>query len=138
MPGSIQERAGYLAIDCGKRSEGHELSQLYRDLAVECVKKQVSRVLLKARHGDLEAHRALRDALTVMLLAGIPSEFRIGFVADRPPAAQALEALRDELRGLGVAAALFDSEEPALAWLRPPVAGSRSTQPPQAPSDRGS
>ena len=125
MPGSMQELAGYLAVDCGQQSSERELAQLYRDFAVACVEKQVSRVLLKARHGDLEAHRALRDALTVMLLAGIPSEFRIGFVADRPPAAQALEALRDELRRLGVVAALFDAEEPAVAWLRPSVPESR-------------
>jgi hypothetical protein len=125
MPGTIQERAGYLAVDCGSHSNARELSQLYRDFAVACVEKQVSRVLLKAKHGSVEAHFALRDALTMMLLAGIPSEFKIGFVADSPPTAQALQALRDELRRLGVVAALFDAEEPAVAWLRPSVPESR-------------
>jgi len=125
MPGTIQECPGYLAVDCGSQSSARELSQLYRDFAVACVEKQVSRVLLKAKHGTLEAHFALRDALTMMLLAGIPSGFRIGFVADCPPTAQTLEALRDELRRLGVAAALFDAEEPALAWLTPPAAERR-------------
>ena len=138
MPGGIEERAEYLAVDCGGRGDERDLSQLYRDLAVACVQKQVSRVLLKARHGGLEAHLALRDALTVMLLAGIPAGFRIGFVADGPPTAEALEALRDELRRLGVAAALFDAEEPALAWLRFPAAGSRSSRPLPVPSGRES
>ena len=138
MPGTIQECAGYLTVDCGERSENRELSQLYRDFAVACVEKQVSRVLLRARHGTLEAHLALRDAMTVMLLAGIPSGFRIGFVADRPTAAEALAALGEDLRRLGIAAALFDSEEPALAWLKPSPAGSRGRQALQAPSGRGS
>jgi hypothetical protein len=120
----MQELAGYLAVDCGNGSE-REVAQLYRDFAVACVEKQASRVLLKARHGGMEADRALRDALTVMLLAGIPSEFRIGFVAESRPTSDVLAALRDELRRLGVAAALFDSEEPALAWLGPAAAEAR-------------
>lgn len=60
-----------------------------------------------------------------MLLAGIPSEFRMSVVVDRSPSVRALEALRDDLGVLGVSMALFDAEEPALAWLESPPAARR-------------
>ncbi len=69
-----------------------------------------------------------------MLLAGIPREFRIGFVAERRPTADALAAVGEDLRRLGVAAALFDSEEPALAWLGASAGGGSGGQPHQASS----
>jgi hypothetical protein len=80
--------------------------------------------LLKAGHGDPEGHLSLREAFTMMLLAGIPSGFRIAFVTNATPIARVFQALRGDLRRLRLDAAVFGEESDALDWLAPRTAAN--------------
>jgi hypothetical protein len=125
--GGITQHPGWLALDC-PRVGVREISQLYRDFAVACVNQQVDRALLQATDGDADDHLGLRDAFTMMLLAGIPSGFRVALLARSPRVLELFQALRADLRRLRVDAAVFVQETEALDWLAP----SRPT--PAAPS----
>jgi hypothetical protein len=114
--GSIKERPGYLCVDC-ERGGPREVAQLYRDFAVACVEKQASRALLKAAEGDAETHRPLRDAFRVMVLAGIPAEFKVAFVTRALDTEKVLRELRRYLRDLQFDAAVFRDESEAVEWL---------------------
>ena len=125
--GGITQHSGWLALDC-PRVGVREISQLYRDFAVACVNQQVDRSLLQASDGDAHDHLGLRDAFTMMLLAGIPSGFRVALLARSPRVLELFHALRSDLRRLRVDAAVFVDETEALDWLAP------SSPTPVAPS----
>jgi hypothetical protein len=115
--GSIQHRQGYLELDCG-RSDPRELSDLYRALAVECVQRQTRRALVKALDCEADGHHALRDALTTMILAGIPAQFKLALLTNGLRLQALFRELQVDLRRLKVDAEVFGDEERALAWLR--------------------
>lgn len=113
----IEGRGDYLSVDCGHHSVPSEVSELYRMLAVECVEKQIDRVLVKAANCSPEGHLALRDALTVMILAGIPSGFRLAMVTDMARVQHLFLELQGDLRRLSIHLALFTDEANAVEWL---------------------
>ena len=108
-PGYVRVAFGYITVN--------ELSELFRALAVTCVNKQTSRVLIVAGDHEPAGERALRDALTTMILAGIPRGFRLAVVAVSPAAAQTYRNSQRDFTAAGVATRLFDNEDDALAWL---------------------
>lgn len=116
--GSIQQRADYLAVDCATRGDVRDTAELYRAFAVECVTKKINRVLVKAADCDRETHYALRDALTVMLLAGIPAGFRLAMVTGTAQVQSFFLELRRDLERLSIQLALFADEAHAVAWLQ--------------------
>jgi hypothetical protein len=114
--GSIRECPGYLSVDSGQ-GEQRQISELYRAFAVACVEKQIERALVRVRDGDPLDHRSLRDAFTMMLLAGIAPRFRIAFVTDTLRIDRAFQVLRRDLCELRLDADVFGDEQEALQWL---------------------
>ena len=94
-----------------------EIAELYRALAVTCVKKQTSRVLIVAGDDDPAGERALRDSLTVMILAGLPAHFKLAVVIALPRAARIYGNTERDLNAAGIRTRLFENEEEALLWL---------------------
>jgi hypothetical protein len=111
-----EQRPEYFLID-GTGCGGRELARLYRDFAVACVQRQLERVLVKAGGGDPQDHLSLRDALTAMMLGGVPAGFRIALVARTGPIEAVFRALQTDLCRLRVQAALFGREDDARKWL---------------------
>ena len=106
---------GYLLVE--PRPGGPDPAAVYRDLAVYCIEKQIRRVLVKPPDDDLVGERGLRNAMNMMVLAGLPPEFRIALVAQTERVAARYRITERELRDAGLDARLFDAEESAVRWL---------------------
>ncbi|HEY5897009.1 MAG TPA: hypothetical protein VIV54_05560 [Burkholderiales bacterium] len=119
---AIESRQGYLAVDC-RSADARAMSQACRALAVECLEKQINRVLIDAIECDPEGHYALRDAFTMMILAGIPDRFRLALLTDVPHVRVLFADLQRDLRLLNIEARLFGRENEAVEWLLPASAG---------------
>ena len=112
----LRETSGCLVLEFG-RITPHELGELYRAFAILCIEKQFRRALIVAGEADRAGDRALRVAVTMMLLAGIPSDFRLALVPASAKVAATYQAAPRDLCAAGVAARLFDSEQDASRWL---------------------
>jgi len=112
----LVDAGGYVAVEFGYASTG-EISAIYRALAVRCIEKAVKRVLVKPGDADHAGERALRDAFTVILLAGIPPMFRIALVASEPQVEARYRICVRDLRLANVDAKLFGNEGEAVSWL---------------------
>lgn len=110
-------RAGCLFADCDNADLG-EMAQVCRELAVECVSREANRVLVLANGCDPDGHLALRNAFTTLLLAGIPSGFRLALITDVPRVRALFGDLERDLRVLNVHAKVFGDEGQAVEWLR--------------------
>lgn len=119
---ALEPRAGYLSVDC-RCADARAMSEACRELAVECLEKQVNRVLVDAIDCDPEGHHALRDAFTMMILAGIPDRFRLALLTDVPRVRALFADLQRDLRLLNIEARLFGREAEAVEWLLPASAG---------------
>lgn len=115
----LQEMPGCLVLEYG-RSTAQELGELYRAFAVLCVEKQFRQALVLAGEADRAAEQALRSAVTMMLLAGIPRDFKLALVATSTGVAEAYRAAEKDLCAAGVAARMFDSQHDAALWLDGP------------------
>ena len=119
MTNPTNNDTAYLAVDCS-RSFARELSARYGALAAQCVTKQSVRVLVSATHaakGDPTDHLALRDAVTLMLMSGLPAGFRLALVADAPDLRRAFVSLASDAQQLGMRAAVCEDENEACGWL---------------------
>jgi len=119
MTNPINHETAYLAVDCS-RSFARELSARYGALAAQCVAQQSVRVLVSATHaakGDPTDHLALRDAVTLMLMSGLPAGFRLALVADAPDLRRAFASLASDAQQLGMRAAVCADENDACGWL---------------------
>ncbi|HUQ75763.1 MAG TPA: hypothetical protein VM183_13645 [Burkholderiales bacterium] len=123
----LERHPGYLAVHCSAAAQ-RELSQLYRDLAVECLETQVKCVLLDALDSDPENHHGLRDALTTMVLAGIPPGFRLALVTNVPSLQRMFAFLVRDLEILDIPTRLFEEKSAAVEWLSS-SAGAQPAQP---------
>ena len=121
MSGELQlrEASGRLVLKYGP-STAQELGDLYRDFAVLCVEKQYRQALVVAGEEQHAGEQALRCAVTMMLLAGIPRDFRLALVAASTNVAAAYRRAQRDLCAAGVAAELFESEQDATSWLEDP------------------
>ena len=115
----LRENSGCLVLGFGPTTP-HELGELYRAFAVLCIEKQSRQAMILAGDADRAGEQALRVAVTMMLLAGIPRDFRLALIATSPEVAAAYRAAPDDLCAAGVAARLFDSEGDAVRWLEGP------------------
>ena len=114
----LVDAEGYLAVEFGYGTST-EIAGIYRALAVRCIEQDVNRVLVKPGDDDYAGERALRDAFTMILLAGIAPGFRIALVArDQRVEARYRICVRD-LRLANVDAKLFTTENEARLWLIP-------------------
>jgi len=94
-----------------------ENAELFRALAVACLERQIRRVLVAAGDDDPADERALRDALAIMVLAGLAEGFRLAVVAAKPRVAHAYRNFQRDMSAAGVATRLFESEDDAVRWL---------------------
>ena len=111
--------AGCLRAEFG-RGTTTEIDELFRELAVMCVQKQYRRVLVVARDDGPAGESALRDALTVMVLAGIPSDFRLAVVAPSDRLEFAYRNTQRDLCAAGITTRVFEREDDARLWLGAP------------------
>ena len=106
---------------CLRAEFGHvtvtEVEELFRELAVTCVQKQYRRVLIVAGDDDPAGESALRDALTVMVLAGIPSDFKLALVAPSDRVEFTYRNAQRDLCAAGITTRVFEREDEARAWL---------------------
>jgi hypothetical protein len=103
-----------------------ELGALYQALAVACVQKQVDRVLILAGDDDPAGETALRDALRMVSLAGMPSNFKLALVAASPRVAVTYRKAQTDLCGVGITTRLFENEQDATQWLDSADVNTRS------------
>jgi hypothetical protein len=106
----------HLRIEFGP-STVNEISELYRALAIRCLEMQAARVLVVVGDDEPAGEQALRDALTVMVLVGIPTGFKLALVTASPKVAYTYRLLPRDLPAAGIKACLFESEEAAKQWL---------------------
>lgn len=119
MTNYVNDGTAYFAVDCSS-GYAQRLSALYGALALECVAKQSVRVLVSATHagkGDPTDHLALRDAVTLMLMSGLPAGFRLALVADAPGLRQSFQSLARDAQQLGMRTAVYEDENEAWGWL---------------------
>ena len=107
---------GHLRLEFGYATVT-EIAELYRALAVTCVQRQVTRVLIVAGDDEPAGERALRNALTMMVLAGVPRGFRLALVAAMPRVADTYRHTPRDFTAAGIATRLFDNEADAAHWL---------------------
>ena len=94
-----------------------EIEAVYRDLAMHCIENQTRRVLVKLPDDGPAGERALRMALTTMVLAGLPAEFRLALVAASDRVMTRYRTAERDLSLAGVEAKMFGSEDSAARWL---------------------
>ena len=114
--GGLTRVGGHLKAEFGLDTLT-EIGDLLRALAVACIQTQVRRVLVVANNDDPENERSLRDALTTMVLAGIPADFKLGVVAATAGVREAYRNVERDATAVGIATKVFPSEEDALTWL---------------------
>ena len=112
----IVDGDGYLAVEFSYRTST-EIGEIYRALAVRCIEDQVARVLVKPGDADPVGERALRDAFTMILLAGIAPGFRIAIVTSVPAIEARYRVCARDLRLANVDAKMFSGEAEAISWL---------------------
>jgi hypothetical protein len=112
----LRESSGCLVLKYGPTS-AQELGELYRDFAVLCVEKQYRQALVLAGEDRRAGEQALRCAITMMLLAGIPRDFRLALVAASTHVAAAYRLAQRDLCAVGVTTRMFDSVRDATNWL---------------------
>jgi len=122
---SIRQVNGYLVVEPALNGSA-ELESVYRAFAVVCVKNQVSRALVKTADSAPAGERALREAFTTMLLAGIPSGFKLALLAGTPGVEARYRNTQRDLTMAGIETRLFESEEKALSWLEGPAGSKRA------------
>jgi hypothetical protein len=121
----LSETPSYLVVEAGVIN-GVEVADIFRSFAARCLQKQINRVLLKTADHDPAGERALRDAFTTILLAGIPSDFKIALLAPTQLIQATYRNAQRDLAMAGVDAKLFDSEAEAVCWLDGPDRGTRA------------
>lgn len=112
----LTETRAYLRIEFGYGTVG-ETAELFRNMAVTCLQNNLDRALIIAGDDDLAHERALRDALTVMVLAEISRDFRLALVIDNPRVAHAYGNFQRDVSAVGIATRVFETEEAATYWL---------------------
>ena len=106
----------YCRLDATRISE-REAAALYRQLAVESIEGAIAGAVLVWER-DPVSSLSLRDAATIMALAGVPEGYRLALVTRKHDAqAEAIRALEADLRRARLDAAVFSDEALATEWL---------------------
>ena len=113
---SLREAAGRLRAELGYGT-ATEMAELSRSLADACIQKKITRVLVIAGGDNPAGEHYLRNALTMMVLAGIPRGFRLALVTPLPRTAHIYRNTHGDFNAAGVTTSLFEREEDALRWL---------------------
>src|SRR5258706_8242843 len=111
---NLRQVDGYLVVEPGLSSAA-ELQSTYRAFAVLCIKNRITRALVKAIDSDPAGEHALRDAFTMMLLAGIPARLKLPLVAGTPAVEAGYRNAQRDLTMAGAQARLFAHGPEALS-----------------------
>jgi hypothetical protein len=114
--GYFRQVDGHLVVEPASGS-ATDVAAIYRDLAIYCIEKQVRRLLLKPADDDAAGEHAFRVAMTTMVLAGLPAEFRVALVAANERIVVRYRNSERDLCAAGVDAKMFDSDDGAQRWL---------------------
>jgi hypothetical protein len=110
------ELMAYLRVESGPGTVT-EVAAVYRDFAVLCIEKQIRCVLVTPGDDDPAGERCLRNAVTTMVLVGLPAEFRIALVAGTSRIVACYRNTERDLCMAGVDAKVFETEDAATRWL---------------------
>ena len=105
-----------LRIEFGRSTQA-EITALFRALALACIQRQITRVLVIAGDPSPAGEQSLRNAMTTIVLAGTPLGFRLALVAASPRVAHTYRTAQRDFNAAGVTTELFESEEDAARWL---------------------
>jgi hypothetical protein len=125
----IEHHPRHVFVDCRNADAAIWLDRS-RGLAMACIRHSVDRVLVDATDCDPEGHFALRDALTALMLAGMPPGFRLALVTDVSHF-EAFYGLQHDLHWLNIPLRCFEDAGDAQAWLlreTPPTAVARPSR----------
>jgi hypothetical protein len=101
-----------------RRAHVHEVQECYRTMAVECIRRGCTRVVVVASESDdVHAHGALHDALCSLAVAGLPAGFRMALVTHSRNIRRIYDAVIAEAAKYGIEARQFADEPTAVAWL---------------------
>ena len=112
----LREAAGRLRAELGYGTAA-EMAEVSRSLAAACIQKQIKRVLIVAAGEHPAGEHYLRNALTMMVLAGIPAGFRLALVTPQPLTAHLYRNTHGDFNAAGVTTRMFHKEEDAVRWL---------------------
>ena len=113
----IVETEGYLRAFVAA-FPAQTVQECYRVLFHALVERRSRAVLvIGSSKWDPFYHLAARDALRSIALAGLPSGFRIAFVADTPDLIAVYDAAVVQAQRLGIEAKRFLDEREAVRWL---------------------
>jgi hypothetical protein len=117
---AIDEAGGCIRGSVGS-GLADQVQECYRAFVHECLQRQSRRALVVGTaKSDAFNHLAVRDALRSMSVAGLPSGFRIAFVAATPQLIAVYDAAVVEAGRCGIEARRFRSEADAQRWLAEP------------------
>jgi hypothetical protein len=113
----IAEEEHYLRAVVGP-GLAEPVQECYRRVAYECVQRKCARVLVIGKSSyDAFYHLAGRDVLHSMSIAGLPTNFRIAFIATTPSLIAVYDAAVLEAERLGLEAKRFTDQKQAERWL---------------------
>jgi hypothetical protein len=116
--GRIQEHETFVQVDLGGCGLP-ELLALCTEFAALCVTARVRCALLQGGDEDMQRCLAVRDLLkTILLVVGVPKDFRLALVPGTPRTRAVYQKSEAELRGAGLDARCFESEDLATQWFR--------------------
>ena len=115
-PPGIEHHPYYVAVDC-RNADVALWSERSRALAVACIEQNVNRVLVDATDCDPAGHFALRDALTALILAGVPPGFRLALVTNLSRLEAFFGILKRDLEWLSIPTRCFTDVDEAVQWL---------------------
>lgn len=99
----------------------HEVQACYRALAALSLEHKFSRVLvIGAAADDPHSHLAACDAVIALHVLGVPSGFKIAFVAQTDATLNGYRHAELEARERGLRARVFYTEQDAVRWLTGP------------------
>lgn len=110
------QTSDYVRAEFGPGS-ATDVPGLYHALATLCARQKISRVLVVAEDDDPAGEHALRNALVVLLLEGLPPRFKLALVASTPQVAATYRRAQRDLCAAGITTLLFESETAATRWL---------------------
>jgi hypothetical protein len=108
----------YARARCATR---REFDETCRAVAVECLARDVNRVLIEANDCDEDSDIPLRDTLTTMILTGMPVQFRLALVTNVRRLQSLIGDFQPALRPFRIEARLFDDRDGAAHWLTSPA-----------------
>ena len=120
----LREAAGRVRAELGYGTAA-EMAEVSRGLAAACIQKKIKRVLIVAGGDHPAGELYLRNALTMIILAGIPDGFRLALVTPLPRTAHIYRNTQGDFNAAGVRTSVFEKEDDAVRWLDDGSDGAR-------------